>query len=276
MRILILLACLYVVWSAGLYLVQDRLLFPADLAPPPLPSGHASKTTVEMARRLDDGGRVFAWFLPAPTATVQEPGPAVVYFHGNAEIIDYQDGVVEGYHHIGCSVLLPEYRGYGRSGGKPGEKAILADAIYFYDQLVQRPEVDSTRIVFHGRSLGGGPAAQLALQRKPRALILESTFSSVAVMAHKYAVPSFLVKNPFRTDRVVQALDAPMLIFHGAHDDIIPVSHGRRLRDLAPPATYVEYDCAHNDFPGQRNEAAYWDQVAAFLRKNGVIGSAVP
>ena len=202
------------------------------------------------------------------------PAPLVVFFHGNAELIDYQSTIVEGYRRLGCSVLLPEYRGYGRSAGKPSEQAIVADAVRFYDEITRRPDVDPSRIVFHGRSLGGGPAAALAARRSAKALVLESTFTSVADMASAYLAPSFLVKNKFHTDRVLPTLEIPVLIFHGTRDDIIPVAHGRRLRDLATHGTYVEYDCKHNDFPGDENEDAYWEQVAAFLRGAGVLANA--
>jgi fermentation-respiration switch protein FrsA (DUF1100 family) len=270
-RVVCTVVLVYVVWCTMLYFYQDHLLFPRDMAPPPLPLGYQGKTTVEMKLGLDDGSNVVAWFLPAPGVTATAPAPAVVFFHGNAEIIDHQHDMVEGYHALGCSVLLPEYRGYGRSGGKPREEAIVADAVWFYDELAKRPEVDKSRIFFHGRSLGGGPAAQLAPRRTPRALILESTFSSVAAMAFKYGCPSFLAKNPFRTDRVLESLDVPVLIFHGTDDDIIAVSHGRRLRDLARHGTYIEYGCRHNDFPGADNEAAYWNEITAFLQRSGVI-----
>ena len=270
-RVVLTVAVIYAIWCTMLYFYQDQLLFPRDMAPPPLPLGYQGKTTIEMKLDLPEGGSVVAWFLPAPGVTPSTPAPAVVFFHGNAEIIDHQHEIVEGYHALGCSVLLPEYRGYGRAAGTPDEKGIVADAVHFYDELIMRPEVDKNRIVFHGRSLGGGPAAQLAARRPPRALILQSTFSSVAAMAYKYGGPSFLAKNPFRTDHVLEALDVPVLIFHGTRDDIIAVAHGRRLRDLARRGTYVEYDCRHNDFPGTDNEEAYWNEILAFLQRSGVI-----
>jgi len=260
-------AAAYIAWCAVLYFYQDKMIFPADMAPPPGPA--AVRSTVPVTRLqldLETGGRVEAWYIPAPEVSLENPGPAVVFFHGNAEIIDYQDHIVGGYRRLGCSMLLPEYRGYGRSAGKPSEKALVADAVRFYDQLVTREDVDASRIVFHGRSLGGGVAAQLAARRKPAALILESTFRSLAIMAHEYFVPSFLARHPLRTDRVVPEIDVPLLILHGANDTIIPVTHGRKLRDLAPPGTiYVEYDCGHNDFPGRGNRDAYWNQIAKFL-----------
>jgi len=269
-RAVVYVALAYVAWCAALYFYQDKLVFPADMAPEPLAAAYLpTEGTSLLQVDIETGGSVEAWFVPAPDADAEKP--AVVFCHGNAEIIDYQDTVIRGYHRLGCSVLLPEYRGYGRSAGKPSEKGIVADAVRFYDQLIERDDVDASRIVFHGRSLGGGVAAQLAARRKPAALILQSTFTSVAIIANDYFTPTFLARHPFRTDRVVSEIDVPVLIFHGTRDRIIPVDHGRKLRQLAPGAVYVEYDCGHNDFPGRGNHDAYWGEIAAFLSRAGVI-----
>lgn len=273
-RGLVFLAFLYCVWCAVLYVVQDWLLFPTDLTPEPLPLLYDA-TTTELTLDTEEGTSV-AWFIPALGLSPDKPAPVVVFFHGNAELIDYQSTIVEGYRKLGCSVLLPEYRGYGRSDGTPSERAIVADAVRFYDALVQRPDVAKTRLVIHGRSLGGGPAAQLASRRGGHPLILESTFASAAAMAHKYFAPTFLAKHAFRTDRVLDALDDPILIFHGTRDTIISVSHGRKLRDVARDATYIEYDCGHNDFPGRDNEEAYWNEIADFLKRTGIINDETP
>lgn len=264
------LGLLYVLWCAALYAMQGSMLFPAEYAPHPTPKLYNDRT-VELRLELADGGEVVAWFIPAPRASDNAPAPAVVFFHGNAEIIDYQVEVIERYRALGCSVMLPEYRGYGRSAGQPSEEALVADAVRFYDLLAARSDVDPARIAFHGRSVGGGVAAGLAARRKPAALILESCFTSAASMARRYGVPAFLVKNPFRIDRVLSTLEVPVFIAHGSADDIIPVSHGRALRALAPSATYVEYDCGHNDFPGRANVEHYWTELARFLRRSRVI-----
>lgn len=268
-RWVILFAVFYAVWCGVLYYNQDRMLFPAEFAPAPGPMLYNAKT-IQLERPIE-GGKVVAWFIPAPKLKPGTISPVVIFFHGNAEIIDFQDTIVQGYQKLGCSVLLPEYRGYGRSDGTPSEAAIIDDALYFHDQIIQRHDVDRLRIFFHGRSVGGGPAAGLAIRRTPRVLILESTFTSVAAMARAYFAPSFLVKNAFHVDDILEMLDAPVLIFHGAHDDIIPVGHGHALRDIARRATYVEYDCMHNDFPGSKNEEDYWNRIRSFLSSAEVL-----
>jgi len=262
---------IYLVWCATLYFMQDTILFPASAAGPPSPLMY-NYATVQLERDVPEVGRVAAWFVPAQLAAPDKPLPLAVYFHGNAELIDQQHDIISFYRRHDCNVLLPEYRGYGRSAGRPSQDAILDDAAYFLAEALKRPGVDPARVVFHGRSLGGGPAALLAMKHKPTVLILESTFSSAAAMAGRYFVPGFLVKNPFHVDRAVAALDIPILLFHGTTDDIIPVSHGRRLRDLAKRGTYVEYNCDHNHFPGSPdNETDYWQHIKTCLTNNKIL-----
>ncbi len=263
----------YVVWCIVLYSYQDHLVWPAELAQPQEPK---PKNAESISLPIERGGSVESWFFPAKPDESGKPAPVVIYFHGNAELIDQQDRVVQGYSKMGVSVFLPEYRGYGRSAGRPSEKDIARDMIRFYDLLIRRADVDPSRVVFHGRSVGGGVAADLATRRTPAALILECTFSSLVSMALKFGAPPFLLKHPFRTDRVVEGLDVPMLIFHGTRDTVVPVSHGRRLHKLARGSTYVEYNSDHNDFPGEGNEDAYWREIQAFLVRPGVLKAPKP
>ena len=118
-------------------------------------------------------------------------------------------------------------------------------------------------------------AAQIAAKRKPAALILESTFTSVAAFSRRYCVPEFLARHPFRTDKVLAGLDIPVLIIHGSRDTIVPVEHGRRLSQLARNGVYVEYDCGHNDSPGSGNEADYWLRIQDLLTRSSVIRQPV-
>jgi len=277
LRLLIYIAALYVIWCILLYYNQDRLLFPADMAPSPGPQAYRyTPTTAEIRLPIETGGEVVAWFVPAHGASAAKPAPVAIFFHGNAEIIDYMDEIVTPYRKVGVSVFLPEYRGYGRSAGKPSETALVGDSVRFYDELVKRPDVDKSRIVIHGRSLGGGPACALAAQRTPRAMILQSAFTSAADLAHKYAAPGFIATNPFHNDRILPTLEVSVLIAHGSADEIIPVEHGRALAKLAKHAKYLEYNCMHNGFPGEGNEDAWWREVTDFLKKSGVLPNEKP
>lgn len=270
-RVLLCAALAYSVSCTTLVLLQDQMIFPGAGEPMPMSDPPSRPGVVVSKLAIATGGEVEAWFLPAPGVTAQQPGPAVIFCHGNAELIDHQDYYVNRYHALGVSVLLPEYRGYGRSAGQPSQKGIGEDMVRFYDQLLERPEVDRTKIVYHGHSLGGAVACDLASRRLPRALILHSTLVNMKAFAHRYLVPGFLVRHPFRNDEVVAGLDIPVLIFHGGRDEVIPVEHGRRLAALARNGKYVEYDCGHNDWPGKGNESDFWTRIGEFLLEAKVL-----
>ncbi|MFQ5500885.1 MAG: alpha/beta hydrolase [Phycisphaerae bacterium] len=264
------LIALYLFWCLLLFATQRWLIFSDHMSPEPTPAEKYDASTTVLTREID-GGRVIAWLIPGRGASAEKPAPLVVYCHGSAEIIDFQGHRIEGYRSMGVSVLMPEYRGYGRSDGQPSEQAIVDDAVYFHDLAIKRPDVDASRVLIHGRSLGGGIAAGLAARRKPKALILGSTFTSIRAMAHKYLAPGFIVCHPLYVDRVLKTLDIPVLIFHGTRDNIVPVAHGRTLRDIARNGTYIEYDCRHNDFPGDGNEERYWGDIEGFLKSHGIL-----
>lgn len=257
-----------VAWLVIGYLMQRRVMFPRGMAVQ-VPNAKDGTRDLEVLWLDTDGGRVEAWLLLGAGASADSPKPAVIFAHGNAELIDHNVGLAQRYQLMGVSVLLVEYRGYGRSGGSPSQEAITADMIAFYDLLAKRGGVDATRIIFHGRSLGGGAACALALQRKPAAIILESTFTSAKDMAWRFAIPPFLVRDPFDNQEVLAQLDAPVLLFHGRRDNIIPYEHGVALSQTAKNAQLVSYDCDHNDLPPDHED--YWVEIQKFLREAGVM-----
>jgi fermentation-respiration switch protein FrsA (DUF1100 family) len=173
--------------------------------------------------------------------------------------------VVAAWHELGCSVLLPEYRGYGGCAGRPSERALIADARGFVALLARQPEVDPRRIVYHGRSLGGGVATGLAEVAPPAALILVSTFDNLSSLAPSYGVPPLLVRNPFRTDRRLPRLACPALLIHGTHDRLVPVAKGRRLHALVPTSQWLELPAGHNDLPRPEQRELFWGTVREFL-----------
>jgi len=259
----------YAVWCGGAYLLQDKILFPCPRAPEPNETPLRQHGIERLWLSADDGARVEAWYLPAPGRSAAHPGPAVIYTHGNGELIDYWPEMLEPYRQWGVSIFLLEYRGYGRSTGTPSQSAIVADMERAHEWLAQRPEVNPARIILHGRSLGGGVAAAFAARRPPAALILESTFTSVTTFFRRFGIPSFVCTSPFATDQVIATLPCPILIFHGTQDEVVPVAQGRRLHELAPRSRYVEMDAGHNDFPPDREK--YWGSIHAFLSENGVL-----
>jgi fermentation-respiration switch protein FrsA (DUF1100 family) len=211
---------------------------------------------------LEVGGhRVEAWLLPAATPG---PAPLVVQTHGNGELIDFWPEAIAPLRTAGMHVLLVEYPGYGRSGGSPSEQSITAALVAAYDRVIRDPRIDATRIVGYGRSLGGGAVAQLAARRPLSALVLESSFTSVADMVREYHLPDFLIVNHFDTRAVLASFRRPVLLIHGTRDGIIPIGHAYALKAAAPHAELHTVDCGHNDCPPQ------WDLVLRFLAANGV------
>jgi fermentation-respiration switch protein FrsA (DUF1100 family) len=237
-------------------------LFPRHLVP--TPRGVAEAIPGLERIWLDTPqGRVESWLLPGRGASPQNPGPAVIFAHGNAELIDHWASSLEPYRAMGVTVLLPEYRGYGRSGGSPSQKAITQDLVRLYDLLVARPEVDPARVVFHGRSLGGGAVCALAARRPPASMILQSTFTSVRELMANYLIPGFLVADPFDNLAVLRHLQAPVLVVHGHYDALIPHHHAQRLAD-ACQGRLLSYPCDHNDCPPDWN--LFWGEVRQHLQ----------
>ncbi len=247
----------------GVVLFMQRLfLFPRHLVQT-VPGAAEATPGLEQLWLDTRQGKVEAWFLPGEGASAQTPGPAVIFAHGNGEVIDHWPGQLARYRAMGYSVLLPEYRGYGRSAGSPTAVAITDDFVRFYDLLVARPEVDGARVVFHGRSLGGGAVCALAARRKPQAVILQSTFTSVRNIMRGYMIPGFMVMDPFDNEAVIASLDVPLLVIHGKRDALIPHHHARRLVEVAPQGRLVSYDCDHNDCPPAWGP--FWSELQGFL-----------
>ncbi len=217
----------------------------------------------------EEGDLVEGWLFLGEGVSVERPGPALVFFHGNNELIDHCLEFAEVYPKWGLSVMLVEYRGYGRSGGKPSREGVRSDMIQFYNWLVDQPEVDADRIVFQGRSLGGAVAADLAGEVAPAALILVSTFTSMEVMFWRFGIPGFMASDKYRTESLMETFSFPVLVIHGNRDNIVPVGHGRELGSLGADTQYIEYDANH-DLPTD------WDRfqtdIQRFLREKGILG----
>jgi fermentation-respiration switch protein FrsA (DUF1100 family) len=240
-----------------LYLVQRSMLFPA---PPAMPAGPGRRA--EVVRVKTNGDDAYGLFL---AGSVSGPAPLLIFTHGNGELADYWIDEFDEARRAGIGVLLAEYPGYGAAPGSPSEASIVRSAMALYDWAANDARVDPKRIVAHGRSLGGGAAARLAIERPVAALILESAFTSVADFAARFMAPPFLVRDPFDNRQALRAYRGPLLVIHGTHDTIVPIAHGRELAALVAGARFHEMNCGHNDCPRQ------WDVIRAFLIESGVL-----
>jgi fermentation-respiration switch protein FrsA (DUF1100 family) len=260
--------CLYAGYCFLLFLFQRSILFPRFQ----VDFESATELEIPDLERLwlkTSFGNVEAWYLPPIRKQADGPAPALIFAHGNGELIDFWPEELRPLTELGMGVLLVEYPGYGRSAGSPSQKRITEVFVLAYDRLLEMAEVDSSRIVFFGRSLGGGVACALAAERPAAALILLSTFTSVRACAIKFLAPGFLVKDPFDNLAVLRSYAGPVLVIHGKKDTLIPYSHGMKLSQVAKHATLVTYDCGHNDCPP--NWQVMWRDVETFLTTATII-----
>ena len=211
---------------------------------PPFPKG---ATHFDRFWLKTEQGDVEWWLFKADGVDVCQKGPAVLMAHGNRELIDFYMNRANAYQRLGYTVLLGEYRGYGRSAGRPSRNRIESDFKRFYDQLASMPIVDSESIVFHGRSLGGAVLSELSRHRLPSAIIVESTFTSIKEMAH--GAPDFLLSDNYDTLSALLDYQGPILIIHGTEDKVVPVRHALEIKKQIPTAELILYDCGHSDGP---------------------------
>jgi hypothetical protein len=210
-----------------------------------------------------DGTTLHAWFVPH-----NAPAAFVLFCHGNAGNLTHREHILRSLRDVvGVSVLIFDYRGYGRSQGRPSETGILADARAARRWLAQRAGIAENQLVLMGESLGGAVAVDLAADGGARGLILESTFSSLADVA-AYHYPWLPIRWLLRTklDAVakIAAYRGPLLQTHGDSDTIVPDHFGRRLFEAAkgPKQFLVIPGADHND-PRDR---AYYEKLRAFVQ----------
>ena len=262
--ILTVLFCVYLAWVFLVFLAQDMLVFPRFM----VQSGgrQTAPAGVEEWTIDTEDGAVHAWFIRGGGCSDGSPCGTVVMMHGNGMLIDDWMDMAGGFTAMGWNVLLPEFRGYGRAAGKPSEQALRDDAVAFIDLLNERSDADPGAIVYYGRSLGGALAAQVARDREPAGMILQTPPASIAAMAWRYGAPPFLVRNRF--DTVAALRDGPrvetLLIEHDK-DRIIPASHLASLREAASHAKPLLLQGGHDVLANASQEQLFLEEVEAFL-----------
>lgn len=259
----------YLVYCCFLFLIQRQILFPRSLIGTPPAVDEMNIPGLEKIWIDTSYGKVETWFMPPVTGHEAGPAPAVIFAHGNAELIDFWPDELKKFTNLGIGVLLVEYPGYGRSEGTPSQKSITEAIVAAYDALIKHELVDPSRIILFGRSVGGGAVCRLAKERPSVALILMSTFISARSFASKYLAPGFLILDPFDNLAVVRSYSEPVLVIHGKYDDIIPFTHGTALCKAAQRGQMLAYDCGHNDCPPRWD--IFWRDLKSFLDKVGII-----
>ena len=246
------------------WFLQERLLFyPPPAAPLPAPPAGWKLEEVRLAR--GEGVELRGVLLLPPAARP----PLVIYFGGNAEEVTASaPSAARVYGER--AVLMVNYRGYGASGGHPGQEAIVADALALYDWAAHRGDLDGTRIAVHGRSLGSGVAVQLAAARPVRAVVLSTPFDSardVAARVYPWLPVRLLMRHPFDSVALAPLLKAPALILIGEADTLITPPHSRRLAAAwgGPVEVTTFPGFGHNDI---HMNPRYDEAIRAFLDRH--------
>jgi len=195
-----------------------------------------------------DGLRLHGWYCPARAGS-----PVILFSHGNAGNITHRaDEILLWQRRLDVAVFIYDYRGYGRSEGKPSEAGVYEDARAAYRWLTEQKGVEPERILLRGKSLGSAVAMQLALEVPHMGLILESSFTSapdMGALLYPWLPVRWLMHTRFDNLAKISRYHGPVLITHCRDDTIVPFRMGRKLFEAAnePKWFYAIKIGDHND-----------------------------
>jgi fermentation-respiration switch protein FrsA (DUF1100 family) len=240
--------------------LESRLIF----FPSPFPVGNwqpADLVVEDAWFESADQVRLHGWYVHHARAR-----GALLFCHGNAGNITHRAEAVRLLHdRAALSVLVFDYRGYGRSQGRPSESGVLADAAAARTWLARRAGIAPTQVIVFGESIGGAVAVDLAANGGARALILENTFTSLPDVAqyHFPWLPQWLLRTRLDSRSKIGRYHGPLLQSHGDPDTVVPFKFGKQLFDAAnQPKQFLRYPrCDHND----PRPLEYYDAVGRFV-----------
>ncbi len=216
--------------------------------------------------RTADGISIHGWWVPHDEAKL-----TVLFFHGNGGNISHRIHLLELLRDLGVSTLMVDYRGYGRSEGRPSEEGLYRDADAALKHLREARGIPLDRIVIFGKSLGGAVAIDLAARVETGGLIVESSFTSIKDMARR-TVPilpvHLLVRTRFDSLAKMPSLRQPLLVIHGNRDEVVPFEMGRALYDAAEGTKdfLAVPGAGHNDLEYVGGEV-YRERLRTFLAR---------
>lgn len=191
----------------------------------------------------EDGISLNGWLIKSPGART-----TLLFFHGNAGNISHRLDKIALFYKLGINTFIIDYRGYGKSKGRPSEEGIYKDGRAAYDYLSRRSDLGTKKIAY-GESLGCAVAVDLSLHRQLDAVILDSAFTSAKDMARQVYpfIPSFLIVSKFDSLGKIKALNMPKLFIHSINDEIVPIFQGEKLFNAAKaPKEFLRITGGHN------------------------------
>lgn len=254
----------YVLVGVALYFLQEKFMF----HPKPLANDavlNISQPYEEIRLPVTDEKVIH---ITRFTTSDTVPRGAVLYFHGNRNNVEHYAAATELLTQSGYEVWMPEYPGFGKSTGERSEKIMKQDAELVYKLL--RSRFAASNIIIYGRSLGSGPACWLASRVDCKRLVLETPYSSMTDLMGTYAFiypVKWMAKYEFDNKKCLHDVDAPITIFHGTSDGVIPIKLARRLAAAAPgKAELIEVQGGgHNNL---REFPVFTDMMRVVLNDN--------
>lgn len=220
----------------------DRLVFFPDRFMPETPAG-----VVDRWATTEDGVRVHGWYVAAPKA--DSDTPTLLWAHGNGGNIGGRYEIQAALARKGVNVLAYDYRGYGKSEGRPTEAGTYLDSRAMFDSLVEAG-VPTTHIVCLGESLGGAVTIELATAKPCAGVAVVSTFTTISDVARTHYGPvGFLAGGVYDSASRVGDLAVPFFSAHGDRDEVVDFELGQELFAAAPePKEFLHVKGAgHND-----------------------------
>ena len=271
-RVILLVLTVYLLITGILYVFQTNLIFFRQRIDPwrveYIKNNYPEAEEVYID--TPDGKKLHGWLVHS---SQEEPAPLLLYFGGNAEEVSWM--IDEADRFTGWSILLINYRGYGKSGGSPDEQALFSDALLLYDTFSVRKEIDPERIAVMGRSLGTAMAVHISASRKVTHTVLVSPFGSMEDLARSnfpFIPVRLLLKYKF--DVLPQAASAgnPMLTLAASEDSIVPLKHSERLF-AAWKGQKVLHVIDHADHNTISFSRVFWNSIRRFLNNQSQAGT---
>lgn len=240
---LIVLGLVYVFVLVLMTVFQRNFQYFPDTSRPNPVHWQAEDRTVVNVTTKDDIALQGWWWPPQ-----SDDKPVLVHFHGNGGNIGSRAWLMRPLIAEGYGLLLAEYRGYGGNSGKPTEQGFYNDARAYIQWLIYEQNLSLSRTIFHGESIGSGPAVQMATEYDVRAVILEAPFTTIPDVARRiyFFLPvDLLMKDQYRNIDKITQINADLLVIHGGRDQVVPFELGKKLYDAASePKTFVQLDGA--------------------------------